>query len=151
LGAHVLELLDAICESCSENRIATALFNVLGTTKSITSITNPAPPIKLRAINCFEKLISRLGNKLLSFKDNEKMMALLANFLSEGSLEVRSAAKRAILSASTKSMSPIDFDRLLQRALNELTYTKVKALLSKESSDNPFIQGSSQGKHNITQ
>ena len=145
IGVHVNELLDALCESCSENRIASAFLSVLGAQKSLTSIANPAPPIKLRAIGCFERLILRLGNKLLSFKDNEKIISVLALFLSEGSLEVRSAAKRAILCASNKVMSPIDFDRLLQRALSEANYSKVKTFLSKEGGDSPLMQGTGKG------
>ncbi len=141
IGTHVTEVLETICECCSENRVATALLGVLGATKSTAAIANPAPAIKLRAVNCFDKLIQRLGARFLSFKDGDKVVAVLAAFLSEGSLEVRTAAKKALMSAAIgKAVSPIDFDRLLQRALNEATYAKVKTMLAKEASESPFGQ-----------
>jgi len=141
---HVIELLEAICDSCSETRISAAFLNVLGAQKSATTISNPSAPIKLRAIYCLERLINRLGSKLPSFKDSEKIMHILSLFLSEGSLDVRNSAKRAILTASLKCLSPIDFDRLLQRSLTDSNYEKVKNFLSKDGGDiSPMEKGKS--------
>lgn len=149
IGGHVNELLEAICENCSEARIVTALLNIMGANKSTVAIVNPAPQIKLRVINCVEQIIARLGSKFLTFKDNEKIISLLSTFLSEGSLELRKAAKRALLLASNESINQIEFDRLLQHSVNESTYNKIKSVLKKsrkEEGDSPILTSSSKSK-----
>jgi len=92
---------------------------------------NPPPSAKFKTAIYLEKLISRLANKFVSFKDAEKIISLLSAYLSEGSLEVRNATKQAIITASTVSGSPIEFDRLLQKALDPTSYAKFKDIIAK--------------------
>ena len=62
---------------------------------------------------------------------------LFSNFLNEGSLEVRSATKHAIITISSVLSSPIEFDRLLQRSLNPSSYEKIKSLIGKGYTESP--------------
>lgn len=126
------EALKAMCQYCTEGRIVSALLGVMsGHNKS-------APQQKIRLINCIELLLKRIQNRLTTLKEGEKLLLMLAACLSEGSLEVRNAAKSALSIASREVNSSIDFDRLLQRALHEHLYSKVKEVLSKEIPEIPI-------------
>lgn len=130
LSIPAKEALVAICEQCSECRVVTALLNLMcGHHKT-------SPQVKIRIIICIELLLKRIGNKLTTIKEGEKLLLMLATCLSEGALEVRNAAKAALFTASREVLSSIDFDRLLQRALHDHLYTKVKEILTKNASEN---------------
>ena len=105
--------------------------------------------MKIRILFCLERIIKKLGNKLSSFKDNEKIITTIATLLSEGSLEVRDAAKKAIVCASNEMASQVRIDRLLQKALNETAYAKIKAILSKEGGDDSISSPMSSTKKGI--
>lgn len=139
------DALKALCENCSEGRVATALLGVMSGHQKYS------PQVKLRVISCIELLLQRIGNKLPNMKEGEKLVQMLSTCLSEGSLEVRSAAKNAFSTASRVVLNSIDFDRLLQRALHDHLYNKVKELISSsapESSlnDSFLIMGSNTKK-----
>lgn len=136
IALKVNDLLTAICEVCSENRVSGAFLSAMGITKNTFGV-NPSPSAKFKTVAFLEKLINRLGNKFTSFKDAEKIISLLSAYLSEGSLEVRNATKQAIITASTVSGSPIEFDRLLQRTLDTASYAKFKSVIAKGLTGSP--------------
>lgn len=148
LGGHVHELLAAICEICSESRIVSALLNILGAHKSLVAIANPPVSVKLRAIMCIEKIINKLGNRLLTFKDNEKIINLLGNFLSEGSLELRKSSKRVFMIASKESSNSIEFERLVQRSVTESIFGKIKDFLKKDLTEESDLSSTLQKQKN---
>lgn len=76
-----------------------------------------------------------LGNNLLFFKENDKLINLLATYLSDACPEVRATARSGLMELQSAIMGKNDLERLLQRVLNETQYKKVKDFLDKEQSD----------------
>ena len=60
-----------------------------------------------------------LGNNLLFLKENDKLLNLLAVYLSDACPEVRATAKSAFSEMNQAIMGKNDLERLLQRVLNE--------------------------------
>ncbi len=81
---------------------------------------------------CLEALVKNLGNNILFFKDNDKLLTLLAIYLGDANQDVRNVAKRGFQALSAEVMSANDMERLLQRVLSEQHYIKVKDFLEKE-------------------
>ena len=53
--------------------------------------------MKVKVGACYCNLVSKLGDKLKTFKDCERLVKAIATMLGEGALEVRQQAKLAIL------------------------------------------------------
>jgi len=70
-----------------------------------------------------------MGNNILRFKDNDKLICQLANYLKDACQEVRAYAKQAFLTMSQAVMGQNDLEKLLQRVLNEVQYKKVRGFL----------------------
>ena len=66
------------------------------------------------------QLVSCMGNNILFFKDSDKLISQLANYLKDANQDVREYAKRAFLTMSHAIMGQNDLERLLQRVLNEV-------------------------------
>ena len=116
--------LNAICDNGCESIIVKILLNQ-GSIKS--------PLMKVKIIKCLERIAQRLQNRFVSFKEADKIVCSLANFVSDSSLDVRNASKKALLTISNEIINSMDFDKLLNRSLNEENYIKVKAIVSKIS------------------
>jgi len=115
--------LKAACENCNESSLIKSLV-AQGSAKSSM--------MKTKIMGCLEKIGKRLGNKILTFKDTEKIINLLAINVFDSSLDVRNAAKKGLMSISYEIINNSDFDKLLHRTLNETLYLKVKSIISKE-------------------
>lgn len=75
------------------------------------------------------QLVRKLGNKIVFFKENDKLITVLANNLSEASAEVRNIAKRCFHLMAQDIFGKADFHRYLQRLLPESSYGKVKSAM----------------------
>ena len=64
---------------------------------------------------CYGSLIQKLGPKLKTFRDCDKLVRTVVGMLSEGALEVRNQAKLAILSIKNNLQNGREFDGLLLR------------------------------------
>jgi len=111
--------------------------------------------MKAKLAKCYHTLVKSLGNNILFFKDNDKLLTQLAFFLSDACQEVRATAKAGFQTLAQEVMSKSDLERLLQRVLNENNYKKVKDFLDREAimstgSQQEFViathYGGSQGK-----
>ena len=58
-------------------------------------------------------LVRQLGNNILFFKDNDKLIVQLAKFLQDASQDVRQVAKQAFVSMSQAIMGQHDLEKLL--------------------------------------
>ncbi len=138
LAAPALEALRAMCENCAESRLVASLLSLTG------GAFKASPQVKLRVVTCINTMIRRMGSRIASGKEGEKMLLMLASLLSEGAIEVRSAVREALAVASDAVPDAIDFDRLLQRSMNSALYSKVKETLAKDASrsgDSSFASG----------
>ena len=64
---------------------------------------------------CYGSLIAKLGPKIKTFRDCDKLVRTVVGMLSEGALEVRNQAKLAILSIANNAKDGREFDGLLLR------------------------------------
>lgn len=55
---------------------------------------------RLKVCECLKNIATQLGNNILFFKDNDKLLSLLANYLFDASQEVRKVAKNAFVTIS---------------------------------------------------
>ena len=87
---------------------------------------------RLKICQCLQNIVKSLGNNILFFKENDKLLIHLANYLQDATQDVRMAAKVAFVSMSRAIMGQNELEKLLQRVLNEVQYKKVKECLDKE-------------------
>ena len=97
---------------------------------------------RLKICQCLQNIVKSLGNNILFFKENDKLLVFLANYLFDASQDVRQAAKVAFVSMSRAIMGQNELEKLLQRVLNEVQYKKVKEYLDKEPTHLIVNQGS---------
>ena len=81
---------------------------------------------------CLEQLVANLGNNILFFKDSDKLIGQLANYLKDACQEVRASSKRAFVSLQNAVMGQNDLEKLLLRVLNEQQYKEVRRFLDQE-------------------
>jgi hypothetical protein len=87
---------------------------------------------RLKMCQCLQNIVKSLGNNILFFKENDKLLIKLAKYLQDASQDVRQQAKIAFVSMSQAIMGQNELEKLLQRVLNEVQYKKVKEFLDKE-------------------
>jgi hypothetical protein len=131
LGPHAADVLKKMCENCLESRVTGVLIN------SVAGGMRIAPQVKLKAINCLHVVIRKLGEKFIGSREGEKILTVLSGALSEGALEIRSAAKEGLALASSLAGNPSEFDRLLKKvSTSNDSYKKALNALIKTSSQN---------------
>ena len=74
-----------------------------------------------------------MGNNILFFKDSDKLISQLANYLKDACQEVRAYAKKAFRTMAHAVMGQNDLEKLLQRVLNEAQYKRVRGFLDTEA------------------
>ena len=97
---------------------------------------------RLKICECLQNIVRSLGNNILFFKENDKLLSHLANYLFDASQDVRQAAKMAFVCMSQAIMGQNELEKLLQRVLKENQYKKVKEYLDKEPTHLMANQGS---------
>lgn len=131
LGPHAADVLKKMCENCLESRVTGVLIN------SVAGGARTAPQVKLRAIHYLHIVIKKLGERLLTTKEGEKILTVLSNALSEGAIEIRNAAKEGIALANSLAGNPSEFDRLLKKVSSSNdSYKKALSALIKTGSQN---------------
>lgn len=98
----------------------------------LQNLNNRSTQHRLKMCFCLQNIVKSLGNNLLFFRENDKLLVMLANYLQDANQEVRQQAKTAFVSMSQAIMGQNELEKLLQRVLNEVQYRKVKEFLDKE-------------------
>ena len=92
--------------------------------------------MKQKVVICLNALVERLGTRAPSFKDIERLLAGILQYLNEGALEIRTEVKRGLLlmrSGFARGSAESEFLRILGRTASESDYKKVRGFLDKES------------------
>eukprot|EP00347_Sterkiella_histriomuscorum_P009023 403342823 len=124
--------LDALCKVLLKRSSDTNTFISEAADKAMLSMCQNCQDTKVLQIILQSNLIKVLGNSILFFKDNDKLLSQVANYLSDACPEVRLIAKQSFIDLSQSIMGYNDREKLLQRVLNEVQLKKVKDLLDKE-------------------
>lgn len=119
------QALLAMTTHCNDSKVLHSLLSNQGTNSKSNNQ-------RLRLCRCLEQLAIGLGNNILFFKDSDKLICQLANYIKDASQDVRTSAKRAFISMNQSVMGQNDFEKLLQRVLNEGQYKKVRSFLDTE-------------------
>lgn len=88
--------------------------------------------MKLKMVLCYNTLIDRLGSsyKIRQFREKDRLVQTIANYLNEGAIEVRNMAKTGLLSLNN-SLGQKELEGLLQRCIqNDKQFEKIKKILS---------------------
>lgn len=123
MAEEVKKTLINVTISCSESKIIPALVTMSSTIKPFVG--------KLNLLVCYEALINKSGPRFLSFRDSEKLLFYLVQFLFDPNNEVRLYSRTIFLSLYYESLDINELDRVLLRVLNEPTYQKLRLFLEK--------------------
>ena len=96
--------LIAMCNNCSNSKVLSSL---------LTLNLNKSAATRQKVCKCLEAIVKNLGNNILFFKDNDKLLSFLAVYLCDASQEVRNIAKRGFQTLSAEIMSQNDLEKLL--------------------------------------
>lgn len=118
--------LVSLVHNCQESKVLQILLMQNAGSNSRSNV------YRLKMCQCLQNIVKSLGNNILFFKENDKLLIQLAKYLQDASQDVRQQAKIAFVSMSQAIMGQNELEKLLQRVLNEVQYKKVKEFLDKE-------------------
>ena len=72
--------------------------------------------MKHKIAMCLTNIVSKLGAKIKTFRDSDKLIKFIVNMLSEGAQEVRNQAKLAILTCRNGLATAREFDGLMLKS-----------------------------------
>ena len=121
ISEEAVSALITMTINCSDTKVLSVLL-----AQNVNSKSNIQ---RLSICRCLEQLATNLGNNILFFKDSDKLIGQLANYLKDACQDVRSSSKRAFVSLSNAIMGQNDLEKLLLRVLNEEQYKKVRSFL----------------------
>lgn len=124
-NSFISDEADAALMAMTKNCQDTKVLNIL----ILHSNQSKASAFQLRICKCLAALVESLGNSILFFKDNDKLISALASYMSDANQEVRSTAKQSFKGISQAIMDSNELEKLLQRVLNEQKYKKVRTFL----------------------
>jgi len=131
LGSQAIDALKKMCETCSESRVVAAILS------SISGFAKTTPQVRFRAITFLNLIARKLRNRIAVCKEGERIILALSSNLSEGSLEIRTAAKEGLTFISDLMGNNVEFEKLLQRSLNSTVLCKkVMSALAKTNQKN---------------
>jgi hypothetical protein len=93
--------------------------------------------MKIKLAMCYNALLEKMGTRIKSFKDSERLLVAVATFLNEAAIEIRNMAKLGFLQLKNAfGGEQRELDNLIGRSItNEKLYEKVKAIMDKEEYD----------------
>ena len=105
ISEEASEALVTMTVTCSDSKVLACLL-----TQQTTSKSNMQ---RLRICQCLCQLVENMGNNILFFKDSDKLISQLANYLKDACQEVRAYSKKAFLTMSHAIMGQNDLEKLL--------------------------------------
>lgn len=145
ISEEVRKALQSLCCHCSDSKIIPAIVNAQSTKSSTLC--------KINIILCLEEIVQKNGAGAFQLKDIDKIITMLSKYLSDGSLDVRSYAKRVCQLLNQNSGPRNEFDRLIRGVLNEASLAKMKSVLDKEDlyhTQNAKFSSSTNSKASLT-
>jgi len=122
--------LQSMCWSASESRLMGVLLEKLAAQKGSLA--------KGKVVMCIGMLSERLGSRLASIKEVDKVCAAVASVMSEGSADARTAAK--VAAQQVHRALGDDADRIFKRACGEAAAGKVRQAAEKFSGTMTGVQ-----------
>lgn len=117
--------LEAMLSNLSEHKIMPFVIFHCQSTKNAQ--------IKAKLAFCFGRIFRKSKENVIKLRDVEKSLQILADYLSDGALEVRQNAQEAFEELYKGVKSETNLEQLLVRSLKEQLYQKVETLMKKKS------------------
>lgn len=121
ISSEAEKTLISMCQNANENKVLSVILTHSG---------NRSALVKAKVAKCLDQIISKLGAKIKSFRDNSQIINQLATYLSDAGQEVRNNAKQAF-NTLNQIVSKEEFEKLMSGCLTEQQYNKVKEMLEK--------------------
>ena len=109
--------IESMCSYSNETKIVTALINIA------TSAKNPQS--KAKVAFCFARVFKRMKYNVTRIRDQEKILSILTEYLSDASFDVRNNSKEAIICLCDGYSSEVDFEKAISRFVNENSKKKI--------------------------
>ena len=99
--------------------------------------------MKLKMALCYNTLIEKLGPRVRQFRDLDKLVQAIANFLSEAAIEVRNMGKIGLFSLKNGLGSQRELESILMRCINnDKQFEKIRQILDKNDFESISNNGS---------
>ena len=116
--------IESMCKYCNENKLASSLLGIAQTNKN--------PLTRAKVAYCLSKVFHRMRFNLNKFRDLDKLLIILSEYLSDAAFDVRNNSKEAIVSLSDCFPNEIELEKTLSRCLNDQNRKKIlEAIQSK--------------------
>ncbi|OMJ84419.1 hypothetical protein SteCoe_14497 [Stentor coeruleus] len=119
--------LESMCKYSNENKILNTLISLSNTSKNALS--------KAILAKSFSKIFKRLMYNISKCKDLDKILTILADYLSDASFDVRNNSKEAVIALSKGFPSDMDLERVLLRALPDASRKKIMEAIHSKTGD----------------
>lgn len=86
----------SLVQHCQEQKVLSIL--------QLQNMASKSSMYRLKICECLQNIVRSLGNNILFFKENDKLLSHLANYLFDASQDVRQAAKMAFVCMSQAIM-----------------------------------------------
>ena len=95
----------SLVQNCQESKVLQILM--------LQNMNSRSNLQRLKICMCLQSIVKQLGNNILFFKDNDKLLVQLAKYLQDASQDVRQSAKIAFVLMSQAIMGQNELERLL--------------------------------------
>lgn len=109
--------LESMCKYSNENKLLSSLFSLASTNKN--------PLTRAKVAFCLAKVFRRMRFNVNKFRDLDKLIVILSDFLSDANFDVRNNTKEAVTGLSEGFPSESEFERVLSRAVNDSGKKKI--------------------------
>ena len=117
--------IESMCFYSNEIKLITALVNIASTSKN--------PQYKAKIAFCFSKVFKRLKYNVTRIRDQEKVLNILTEYLSDASFDVRNNSKEAVISYSEGFANEIEFEKSISRFISDSAKKKIMEAVRNKS------------------
>lgn len=129
ISQEAAKALVVLCSNCTGSRVAASMLVQANFAKSVA--------MKAKIANGFQLVFDRNAGFLHKIKDLDKIITLLAGYLSDAGQEVRANSRAALLALKGAYGLEGEFDRMVERTLSEIMARKVKEIMDQEGVSSP--------------
>lgn len=129
ISQEAAKAMVSVCSNCTGSRVAAAMLGQASFAKSA--------PMKAKIAHGFQLVFDRSGGFLHKVKDLDRVITLLAGYLSDAGQEVRANSRAALQALKGAYGLEGEFDRMVERTLSESMARKVKEVMAQESIPSP--------------
>ena len=117
--------IESMCCYSNEIKLITSLVTIANSCKN--------PQSKAKVAFCFSKVFKRLKYNVTRIRDQEKVLNILNEYLSDASFDVRNNSKEAVISYSDGFATEIEFEKSITRFISDSARKKIMEAVRNKS------------------